>query len=69
MLVSEPFEVMLLISISFFVLFLADKTCQIHTNAAYNDCCKAFMKRDKIRGRGLRVLALFSGIGSETVVL
>jgi hypothetical protein len=62
-------EVMLLISISFFVLFLVDKTCQIHTNTAYNDCCKAFMKRDKIRGRGLRVLALFSGIGSETVVL
>lgn len=50
-------------------LLCSDKTSQIHTNPAYNDCCKNFMNRSKNRKSGLRVLALFDGKGSLAVVL
>ena len=50
------------------LLCFVDGTSQTLTNAAYCESCKHFMSR-KVRTKPLRVLELFAGIGSGTVVL
>ena len=47
---------------------MTDNMCSNHSNLAYSEYCKSFQQRTKTRSP-LRVLDLFSGIGSGTVVL
>lgn len=48
---------------------LEEKVCSNYSNDAYCSCSRKFQQRNKARRRPLRVLELFSGIGSGTVVL
>ena len=47
---------------------MTDNMCSNHSNLAYSEYCKSFQQRTKTLSP-LRVLDLFSGIGSGTVVL